>query len=85
MVARVSVLVHWREGVGSQRGARTAEARWVHRGMMMARWTSSRLGACLVEVMGGGVVMLAVCRRSYRRPADGVVRHPRVLLQFDES
>ena len=50
--------------------------------MVMAWRSSSGLGPSLIEVVRRGVVMLAV-RRRCRRP-DGVVRHPRMLLQFDK-
>lgn len=82
VVPRVGVLMHRREGVGPQCGPRTAEPRWVHGRMVMAWRSSSGLGPSLVEVVRRGVVMLAV-RRCSRRP-DGVVCHPRVLLQLDK-
>lgn len=84
MVPRVGVLVHRRERVGPQSGARTAETRGVHGRMVVGRWASTGLGPPLIEVVRRGVVVLAVSCCSCRRP-DGVVRHPRVLLQLYES
>jgi len=84
MVARVGVLVHWRERVGPQCGARAAEPRWIHGRMMVTRRAPAGLGSSLVEVVCRRVVVLAVSCRSCRRP-DGVVRHPGVLLQLDKS
>lgn len=78
MVPGVAVLVHRRERVRPQSGAR------VHCGVVMARRPSCWLGPTLVEVVRRRVVVLAVSRRCCRRPADGVISHPRVLLQLDE-
>ena len=50
---------------------------------MVAGRTPAGLGSSLVEVVCRRVVVLAVRRRSCRRP-DGVVRHPGVLLQLDK-
>lgn len=83
MVSRVRVLVHRRERVGPQCGARTAEPRWIHGGVMVTGGATSGLGSSLVEVVCPRVVVLAVSRRCRRRP-DGVVRHPRVLLELDK-
>lgn len=83
MVARVGVLVHWRERVGPQCGARAAESGWIHGRVMVTRWAASGLGSSLVEMVCRRVVVLAVRCRSCRRP-DGVVRHPRMLLQLDK-
>lgn len=83
MVARVGVLVHRRERVGPQCGARAAEPRWVHGRVMVTGRAPTGLGSSLVEVVCRGVVVLAVCGRRCRRP-DGVVRHPGVLLQLDK-
>jgi uncharacterized Zn-finger protein len=83
MVARVGVLVHWRERVGPQCGARAAEPRWIHGRMMVTGGATAGLGPSLVEVVCRRVVVLAVSRRCCRRP-DGVIRHPRVLLQLNK-
>lgn len=83
MVARVGVLVHRRERVGPQCGARAAEPRWIHGRMMVTGRAPAGLGSSLVEVVCRRVVVLAVSCRSRGRP-DGVVRHPGVLLQLDK-
>lgn len=84
MVARVGVLVHRRERVGSQCGARAAEPRWIHGRMVVTGWATAGLGSSLIEVVCRRVVVLAVRCRSCGR-SDGVVRHPRVLLQLNKS
>lgn len=84
MVARIGVLVHRRERVGPQCGARAAEPRWIHGRMMVTGRAPAGLGSSLVEVVCRRVVVLAVRCRSCGRP-DGVVRHPGVLLQLDKG
>lgn len=84
VVARVRVLMHRREGVGPERGPRTAETRWVHGGMVVAGGPTPGLGPSLVEVVGCRVVVLAVGRRRSSSPYR-IIRHPRVLLQLDEG
>jgi len=84
MVARVGVLVHRRERVGSQCGARTAESRWIDGGMMVTGRSPAGLGSSLVEVVCRRMVVLAVRCSSCGR-SDGVVRHPGVLLKLDKS
>ena len=84
MIARVGVLVHRRERVGSQCGTRTAEPRWIHGRMMVTGRSPAGLWSSLVEVVCRRVVVLAVrCCRCGR--SDGVVRHPRMLLELDKS
>jgi len=83
MVARVGVLVHRRERVGPQCGARAAEPRWIHGRMMVTGRSPAGLRSSLIEMVCRRMVVLAVRCRSCGRPY-GVVRHPRVLLQLDK-
>ena len=76
VVAGVRVLVHRRERVSSQRRARAPETRGIHGRVVVTGRSTPGLGPTLIEVVGSRVV---ICRRP-----DGVVRHPRMLLELYE-